>query len=61
MIEMQFEYKIKYSVRRNITIKVNRDETVEVRAPHGTPAAFIDGFVSAMKAGCLILSIRSKN
>ena len=47
MIEMQFEYKIKYSVRRNITIKVNRDETVEVRAPHGTPAAFIDGFVSA--------------
>lgn len=47
MTDMQFEYTVKYSVRRNITIKVNRDETVEVRAPHGTTAAFIEGFVSA--------------
>lgn len=44
---MKFKYTITYSNRRSISIKVNRDETVDVRAPIGTREAFVEGFVAA--------------
>lgn len=43
-------YNIKYSNRKTLSVKVNRDLTVTVGAPHGVSREYIDGFVNKNEA-----------
>lgn len=46
---MNLEYKILYSERKKLTITVERDRSVVVRAPEGTPAEKIENLVEKKK------------
>lgn len=37
--------KITYSIRKTVSLSVNRQGEIEVRAPYGCPAAFIERFI----------------
>ncbi len=46
---MNLEYSVIYAPRKTLTITVERDRSVVVRAPHGTPREKIDAIVEQKK------------
>lgn len=46
---MDLEYSVVYAARRTLTITVERDRSVVVRAPHGTPRERIDAAVESKR------------
>ena len=46
---MNLEYSVVYAARKTLTITVERDRSVVVRAPHGTPRERIDAIVERKK------------
>ena len=46
---MNLEYNVIYAARKTLTITVERDRSVVVRAPHGTPPEKIDAIVERKK------------
>jgi predicted metal-dependent hydrolase len=46
---MNLEYSVIYAARKTLTITVERDRSVVVRAPHGTPREKIDAVVERKK------------
>lgn len=46
---MHLEYNVIYAARKTLTITVERDRSVVVRAPHGTPREQIDAIVERKK------------
>lgn len=46
---MEINYIIKKSYRRSISVKVNSDQTVLVKAPVGTPASTVEEFLLSKK------------
>lgn len=49
VIVMELEYRVVYSNRKTMALTVERDRTIVVRAPTGTPAATIQRAVEAKK------------
>lgn len=46
---MNLEYSVVYAARKTLTITVERDRSVVIRAPHGTPREKIDAIVEQKK------------